>query len=411
MSNWIFDPRTVPSFRSMTRTPMEHTIVQPIDSGKEARIQKYVTPRWRYELGFEYFRTAANTAEYQQIQGLFTRLSGMRDNFLLRDPDDNAVTDHGFGVGDGATTTFQLQRSLLAGTLTQDALGSWETYTKPRMNLIIRSQEFDNASWSKNLVTATANQAVAPDGSLTAEKIAETAASGQHYVTESITLTAGVTYTLSAFVRAAERSFAELELYTAADNVIASFNLSTGVVSISHGGTGTNWAASLTSVGNGWYRIAISETVGTGGSFACVLAIRDNSGNQSYLGVAGSGLYYWGAQLETGAVATQYFPTTTAAVRDDPLYWPSFGDGFEPVLDPNFASITIFKDGVAQAVPSAWSPGAGGTVVFASAPAAGAALSWTGSFWRRVRMNEDEPAFERVIPGVYKGSLELVSVI
>src|SRR5690606_5381998 len=40
-----------------------------------------------------------------------------------------------------------------------------------RTNLLLRSQEFDNASWSKVSSSVSANAAVAPDGTLTADKI------------------------------------------------------------------------------------------------------------------------------------------------------------------------------------------------------------------------------------------------
>ncbi len=45
-------------------------------------------------------------------------------------------------------------------------------------NQCIRSEEFDNASWTKTNVTVTANQAVAPDGATTMDSLQSTVAGG-----------------------------------------------------------------------------------------------------------------------------------------------------------------------------------------------------------------------------------------
>lgn len=57
------------------------------------------------------------------------------------------------------------------------------------------------------------------------------------------------------------------------------------------------------SVGNGWYRLTCTLTTGTSPT-SLRLDIRG----------AGGGSYFWGVQLEKGAAATPYIPTTTAAV-------------------------------------------------------------------------------------------------
>lgn len=418
MSNWIFDPTSLPGFKRLHRQPLQRTILQDIDSGKEARISKYLTQRWRYEPEIELLRSSATFLELQKILGFFTRHAGKKENFLLLDPEDNAVTDHGFGVGDGTTTTFQLQRTLLAGTLTQDALGSWDTYTKPRTNLVLQSQTFDNASWTKTSTTVTANQAVAPDGTLTADKIVESAAvSVEHYVEQAVSFfTDGTTATTYVHARAAERSWIYVATVLRDATTVrgAWFNLATGAIGTVQAGV----TASIVALTGGYYRCIATGAVGSGGSAPKARLKMGTADNQAtYTGDGTSGIYLWGAQMEAGSTATQYIATTTAAVRDDPLYWPAQGDGFEPVLDPNFASVQVFKNGVVQSGGAiggspTWIPGAGGTIVWqGTPPAAGDVLSWTGSFWRRVRIDDDEPRFEQIMPGRFRGPFEMVSVI
>ena len=65
-------------------------------------------------------------------------------------------------------------------------------------NLLLQSQTFDNASWTATNATVTANSAVAPDGTLTADTVTATAAFGR--IHQFVTYTA-VPHTLSVFVR------------------------------------------------------------------------------------------------------------------------------------------------------------------------------------------------------------------
>ena len=163
-------------------------------------------------------------------------------------------------------------------------------------NLLLRSEDF-STTWVRFNVNASSNAILAPDGTLTADKLTENNADNFHRIRQGIT--SGVTGVFSVFLKAAERT--RVNLGTSDTNLIADFDLSAGsVVS----GTG-----SIEPFGDGWYRCSISATFTTSGPF---LLLR-NSSSEFYTGDGTSGIYLWGAQLEAGSFPTSYIPTTTAA--------------------------------------------------------------------------------------------------
>lgn len=399
MSNWILDPTTLPGFKRVKPVPLRKTIVQGIDSGKEARVGKWLTQRWRYDVELEMLRSSASFLEWQQVLTLFTRHAGRQGNFLFKVPDDNVVTDHGFGVGDGTTTAFQLQRT--PGGSFSDGLGTWPTYTTPRKNRITYSQAFDNAAWTKVNLTATPAASIAPDGTLTACALNEGVATGVHTLNQNTTPAEvnGEIRSYSVFAHPDSGRYFYLGVATTGQR--ANVDLVAGTAVAANGAT----SAGITPLLGGWFLVTMSYTANGTGS-GPIVAMTDASFNPSYTGTSKK-ILLWGLQAEVSYPATRYIPTTTAAVQQNPAYWPLADDGFEPVTEPIFSTVTVYKDGVAQS----WSPGAGGIVTLTSVPAASSVLTWTGSYLRRVRMNNDEPDFDWILPGYYRSTIELISVV
>ena len=171
-------------------------------------------------------------------------------------------------------------------------------------NLLLRSTTFNNG-WTASGATVTGNSTTAPDGTTAADTIVENASTSTHGVYQAATLTAA-TYTYSVFAKAGTRSWLFLTC-TPSSAFGAYFNLSDGTV----GTVTAGYTATISAVGNGWYRCAISFTATAATWYSNVLVATAN-GTSSYTGDGASGLYAWGAQLESGSVASSFIETTTA---------------------------------------------------------------------------------------------------
>lgn len=183
-------------------------------------------------------------------------------------------------------------------------------------NLLIYSEQFDNAAWGKSNATVSANAATAPDGTLTADKLVENTSTGQHRVTRTVSGTSNSTpYTVSFYAKASERTRVYVGMAESPTSIRqgnAFFDLSTGtVVSASGGSNGaTGGAATILALGDGWYRCSYTLTLG--GADTSIFAdinIVTGTNTISYTGDGTSGIYTWGAQLETGSFPTSYIKT------------------------------------------------------------------------------------------------------
>lgn len=178
-----------------------------------------------------------------------------------------------------------------------DLFTSW-TLTQPsRTNLALRSQEFDNGSWSKlntgtaSLPVVTANNVVAPDGTMTADRVVFNSGAGvtisdRSTLIQTIAQSAGNPYSGAIYLRG---------------------NVGGEQIVFRHAG---NSAYTLITLTTSWVRYRQIETaVGANANFE--FGIR-----QGFVGTINSSatIYAWGAQFEAGAYTTPYIPTTNASV-------------------------------------------------------------------------------------------------
>ncbi len=185
-----------------------------------------------------------------------------------------------------------------------------------RTNLLLRSAEFDNSAWAKAGSTVTANAVVAPDGTLTADKLIENTATSYHGLIQVTPFVSGTPYTVSVFAKAGERSIVGIQAssWSNPNDRGLNFNLATGVVSLAYNGAVAS-DGTITHVGGGWYRCTatfVSDTTSSGlGILFLAKAVNDTA---PHTGDGTSGIFIWGAQLEAGEFPTSYIPTTSAQV-------------------------------------------------------------------------------------------------
>ena len=209
-----------------------------------------------------------------------------------------------------------------------------------RRNLLTRTEEFDNAAWTKSNASISATNGTAPDGTATADTLTENTANTRHEITQSASVVSGQSYTFSAYVKRGSGS-RNVRI------VSGSSVIPPAIVNLSNGSV-LSGSAVVTQVGD-FYRISVSGTAAGTISEAFFIQVADGT-NFTYTGDGASSLIIWGAQLELGSTATAYqrvgsaFDVTEAGVPS--LSYLSF-DGVDdflvtPTITPNADKVQVF---------------------------------------------------------------------
>lgn len=289
-----------------------------------------------------------------------------------------------FGIGDGATTQFQIgaPREVVTsiaptGAWRQDWQGNQRLYPTPRTNSAIYSVARVPGWNGVGSYVLTPTFGSAPDGSndsgLLAATTAATTPGCYPGSTSSVSYVAGVKYVASVWFKAnpampSKRVRLLLDASTYGLFKAVYFDVSNGAVSTIGGSTLPEAYGSDIYPG-GWVRVWLSQTATvTGASYPPVIRYFDPIS-------PGEGVEFWGLQSEIGTSPTAYIRTDGAA-----------------------ATVTDYS-----AAPT-------GLITMGQVPAVGAALTWTGSYTYEYR--DDAPTLvDRTVISQYANSPTLRQLI
>ena len=172
-------------------------------------------------------------------------------------------------------------------------------------NLIKWSEDFSNAVWGKNNITVTQNNAISPNGSLTATLIVPTTSTNAKTLDTTSFLPAS--HYKSIYCKTSGYRYIQINWGSGFSLAYANFDIIDGIVTLQSG-----CIAKIVDVGNGWFRISTnvtSNSVTTAHGYTIISASNSTRGS-SMTGDGTSGIYIWGAQLELSTSATTYQRTS-----------------------------------------------------------------------------------------------------
>lgn len=183
------------------------------------------------------------------------------------------------------------------------------TFLESHTNTALRSQEIENATWSKvQLIAVVAGANIAPDGTATAEKVIPSTTAGVQHRLDQTTVSAAGINCFSVYGKPSNYTYIGLRI----NGVGVSFNLSTGEVGLADVET---VSSGIEDAGNGWYRCYMSQNAAANAVIR--ININDNLSSiaPNYAGDGINGVLLWGAQYEVNrSTPTAYIPTAAAIV-------------------------------------------------------------------------------------------------
>jgi hypothetical protein len=166
-----------------------------------------------------------------------------------------------------------------------------------RVNLLTKTEQFDDAAWNKVGSTISANTAIAPDGTLTADKIVESALNERHAVSSVANIAVpGTLNTFSIRAKAGERSRLRFSMAGTGNGDWAWFDL-LAVTATVGSNTANGLTCSITADAQGFYVLTVNMTPANAANNIWGMLSNDVTPSRlaGYLGDGTSGLFVWGA--------------------------------------------------------------------------------------------------------------------
>jgi hypothetical protein len=238
----------------------------------------------------------------------------------------------------GSSATFVGSNGLIQTAAVNAARFDHDPVTLASRGLLIEEGRTNQSTYSGALVagtgwasseTTSTTSGIGPDGN-TSYQISETSATSIHTLansgsitaTSATSVTSGIVYTGSIFLKKVTGSidWVQLTLGSAGFGTAqyANFNIGNGTVGNS-AGLASGTSPRIEDYGNGWYRCSISAAAtSTATTLNLVTALVNNTNGTtrapSYAGSTSNSVLASLCQFEAGSFATSYIPTTTSAL-------------------------------------------------------------------------------------------------
>ena len=221
-----------------------------------------------------------------------------------------------------------------------------------RTNLMFPSDATTGWTSSSGLVVATANATASPDGTTNATKLATNdTASGFHIWYKTYSGAVNTAYCASVYLKAEEYTRTQIAFDNSsfATTTGALFDLANGTVVATGGGS----TATITPVGNGWYRCSVTATsVAISGNYVVSLNPVPSSVttfNSVYTPAStGLGVYVYGVQVEAGGFATSFIPTVSASATRSADVATMVGNNFTNWYNQTTGTLAVTFDASAN---------------------------------------------------------------
>lgn len=185
----------------------------------------------------------------------------------------------------------------------------------PAENMLLYSGAVGDASngWGNVGITATLNDAIAPNGETVASKIEGSGAAGYHRpASATIAFVSGTTYTCSIFAKAGTHNFIQLRGLSIIGGPYVNLDIANGLIGVV-GNVAS--AADIQALENDWYLCTMTFTASTSASSPLYVYLVDSltavSAEQNSIA---DYAYLWGADVKVGEYLSSHIETEASTV-------------------------------------------------------------------------------------------------
>jgi hypothetical protein len=193
--------------------------------------------------------------------------------------------------------------------LTRESLGL--LVEEARTNNLFYSDSLSGGAWGPLNSTLITNSSLSPMGTLTGSSLIENTTSTYHGIRYPVTFSG--TTTFSVFLKYVNKRYIQ---FTTDNADTGTWNVDIVGLTASRVSGSTSSSVTLQSFGNGWIRVCYTYVWDANNRWPNLIFASSLSTARfaTYTGDGTSGIYIWGAQLESGTFPTSYIPTTASTV-------------------------------------------------------------------------------------------------